>query len=367
MDTIHNNKILIVSIILFIIFLVIIFSISSALFICNNSTTPENDSDQPISDNNIKLNICLIIIAFGEPEITLKLKTLKKNINKIKKSNCTLDIHLNLYTENPDLVKKILNIDPNIIINQSAGYLLELLFKFNSPDKYVQYDNIIMLLDDVEIKNVNINDMINKQNKYGLDIISPKITNATYDYMEKLDGLRFSTSIEFYMYIFTPMSYQKYFEYLDKNHSTMWGYDRVLYYGMGLKCAIDYNYSCKHLLKLTQGGQKGFKELAEVEARIKIPIHLQTNPLMPLDDNNLHPIIKAYYGTNDITDKIVNLYDSGMRQFLCSNGTFEDRDNGKYKYLIILYKQDGIPNIQIAMEKSMCTLNHHKIEIIIPY
>lgn len=322
----------------------------------NDTTIVKTDSNKRISKR-----VCLIIIAFGEPETTLKLNTLKNNIDKIKKYNYNLDIHLNLYTIDPNLVQQILEIDPTIIINQSKGYLLELLYKFNKPEQYVYYDHIIMFLDDVEITNVDFDDMILKQTKFDLDIISPKIINATYDYMYNSNGLRFATSIEFFMYIFTPLSYKKYFEYLDKNHSTMWGYDVILYYGIGLKCAIDYNYSCNHLLKLTAGGAKGFKELRDIELRNNISLSTQTNPLMPLtSDDYTQPIVKAYYGTNDITDKIINLYNQGNKNFTCSNIMFDDHNSGQYKYLVILYKRYNQYVIDIATEQEICKLQHHK-------
>jgi hypothetical protein len=307
------------------------------------------------------MRVCLIIIAFGEPRSDLKLRILDNNIQKIKQFSHKLDIHLNLYTQNQELKKKILKIDPNIVINESKGYLLELLFKFNDPEKYKDYDHIILLLDDVEIINVDFNDLFQAQKKYELDIIGPRIKNANHDMVDKYtSGLYYLVNMEFFMYIFTAQSYKKYFEHFNKKHKTMWGYDFCLFYKSNLKVAINYKYVCQHHLRTSGSRFEGSKELAEVQNALRIEPYRQVNPIMLLDDGENHFIKRAYYGSKDVTDKVRKLYDNGVREIECSNDVFGDSDVGFNKYLVILYKQNDKYIIDVALEKKYCKLAHHK-------
>src|SRR5438105_6315190 len=98
--------------------------------------------------------VCLIVIAFGEPERKKKLHWLKINIERLRASlvgKGTLDVVVNQYTTDPLLTQEIHAIDANIKINVSEGYLVELIKKHNQPEKYSHYDHIILLLDDVEV------------------------------------------------------------------------------------------------------------------------------------------------------------------------------------------------------------------------
>ena len=305
------------------------------------------------------MRVCLIIIAFGEPESKLKLKILQNNITKIKQYVSNLDIHLNLYTNDSELKNKILAIDQNIVINESKGYLLELLFKFNQPEKYIDYDHIILLLDDVEILNVDFNDLFETQKKYNLDILSTRILGASHDMMSKYHtGLYYLVNMEFYMYVLTPQSYKRYFEQFDKSHITMWGYDFALFYGSNLKVAINYQYACSHYLRTTKAPNIGNREFNEISKKMGITLYSQANPVMPLDKcDSEHYIKRAFYGTCDVTEKIRKLYDNGIRHIECSNDVFGDPNYGFYKYLVVLYNNN---KIDVALEKSICKFVHHK-------
>ena len=306
------------------------------------------------------MKIAVIVIAFGEPYVDLKLKILQNNIQKVKNTDHRIDVHLNLYTLNKGLEDRIYFIDPNIKINSSTGHLMELLRKFNNPAIYADYDRIILLFDDVEISDINFDDMFQKQDEYQLDLISPKIISSNFPYLNSANkGLKYSVILEFFFYVFSPSAYTKYWNFLYTHHKTMWGYDLLIFYGIGLKAAIYYNYSCKHhihgsydVVKLNPAS-----ELNELERDMGISLFRQINPLCDLDVIENHPIIIAYYGSQDITLQIRELYNKGIYHFCSEN--FPDPNLGFHKYLVIIHSVNGKKYVHVAPEKMWCKLSHH--------
>jgi len=230
--------------------------------------------------------IAVIIIAFGEPYIDFKLDILRNNIEKLRALYSKMDIELNLYSDDFDIEQEIRYIDPKIKINKSKGHLLQLLFKFNDPKKYQKYDYVILIMDDLEILNVDFNKLIKQQKKYNLDLISPRVLNSHMTMVKHLGGLRTSIQVEFFFYFMTPKGYKKYFDFMDKNHITMWGYDWTVNTGAGLRCAINYNMVCMHHIRSSVGkfiNETGYKELDELEKRVGFKLFEQVNDMILLE------------------------------------------------------------------------------------
>lgn len=230
--------------------------------------------------------IAIIIIAFGEPYVDFKLDVLKNNIEKLRGMDFEIDIELNLYSDDPAIEQKIRDIDPSIKINQSKGHLLQLLFKFNEPKKYEKYDYVILTMDDLEILNVDLNKLIEQQKKYNLDLISPRVLNAHMTMVKHLRGLRTSIQVEFFFYFMTPQAFERYFNYIDKSHITLWGYDFAISTGIGLRCAIDYNMVCMHHIRSSVGkliNNTGYKELDELQRKVGFKLFEQVNNMVLLE------------------------------------------------------------------------------------
>lgn len=357
-----------------------------------------------IQFNTKMKKVALIIIAIGDPYHELKLKILATNVMKVRAIPDThVTIHLNQYTDNPELTAAIQAIDPNIIINHSPGYLFQLLYKFNKPDLYQDFDHIILTLDDVEITNLDFPGLFNEQSDFNLDILSPKVIGGHHSHMRSTNttDLCLATFIEFFFYIFTPSAYQKWFNAIKPDSSTLWGYDLLLFYLNNLRCAIDYRYTVTHHLNATSNTDNGYAEVNDLIASLDINIWYFANTMIPLldceqstlsetgtqsapseqgeqstpsvpsvpsegeqstlsekaDTNRCHYIKSAYFGSKNVTDIVRKLYDDGCRVFEASNQIFGDHNPNYYKFLGI--NLGGAKQL-FAIEKSACkNLPHH--------
>jgi len=294
--------------------------------------------------------ICLIIIAFGDPERKKKLQWLKTNIERLR-ANLTgigiLDVVVNQYTTDSVLTQEIHAIDANIKVNVSEGYLVELLKKHNQPEKYSNYDHIILLLDDVEVcVDFNIASLIDAQDRYGFDLMSPAVIGSTHAYLAPYPKeLVLSTQIEFYFYLFTPKSYKKYYDYFLEPHFTMWGYDLTLTYGARIISVIDYTQKVVHHLRMMtkERFERGVFEIKDISRLIGINILQIANPNIPLapiirDTTQQHQIRTAYYGTKDVTAKVRELHDKGIRTIKADKKVLDDPNPRSTKLLIVWTK-----------------------------
>ena len=196
------------------------------------------------------MNLLYYLAAIGEENFSLKKKIFFKNIKKISTDiNKKIDVIVNIYTKDQEFendIKSSVYINKAFIYNKK-GMLPELFLTNPYNNEIDNYNYVLFIVDDVSIKNGNINDIIDVKNKHNLDIISPSVIQATHKFMHpsKINRLRIANFIEFYLYIVTPNILQKMFTYHCKKNSLLWGYDLLLGH-FNFKSGIYENYICKH-------------------------------------------------------------------------------------------------------------------------
>ena len=200
------------------------------------------------------MKICYFVGGIGEPKINFKKNLLLKNLEKIYNSNKqNYDIFINTYSNdfNIDFLKNIDYIDKIFFHRKSPSHLTQLWHSNNDLDKLKNYDYIIFVLDDIELVKFNLLHMIDLINEYKIDILSPKINNATHEYM-KLNNYKnhisFTNCLEIFNFVSTPKGFFKYYQMLDKDNENIWGVD--LFFGYyKIKTGIIWLYESNHLYK----------------------------------------------------------------------------------------------------------------------
>lgn len=208
------------------------------------------------------MKICLYLSVFGPPNLEKKLEILSSNIKYLEQQIEEFDIFINFYSEEIDaenIVKEInkkANRDHNIRYFQKKGMLLEVIMPslFHTEKIYRDYDLIIMILDDILFVNMDIERLIRIKKQFNIEVLSPKIINATHEYMENPSNkgpVVLCNNLEFFCYILTPKDYEKYFEMFDIKNKYMWGIDLLFGY-YKIRAGIDYNSSAEHFFRDTE-------------------------------------------------------------------------------------------------------------------
>jgi hypothetical protein len=131
--------------------------------------------------------------------------------------------------------------------------LSEFLYEYITPELVKDYDYIIVILDDVEIKdNLKIDHIIEVYEKSKLDILSPSVEGASWTFMSQKKGSKprevrvVNGGVELFCYLMRPQSYEAYYErVLVPWNDFMWGCDLVLEYA-DLKTGIYDFWTSKH-------------------------------------------------------------------------------------------------------------------------
>lgn len=142
--------------------------------------------------------------------------------------------------------------------------LSKFLYEYITPELVKDYDYTILILDDVEIRNIDlsIEHVIEVYEKSGADILSPSVENATWAYLEQRKDSKpkeirlVNGGIEFFCYLMRPQSYETYYRrVLVPWNDYMWGYDLILDY-TGLKSGIYDFWKAKHYYKSSEKSAK---------------------------------------------------------------------------------------------------------------
>ena len=191
------------------------------------------------------------VASIGNNNIDIKLEILLFNLEYIYKNiKVNYDVIINCYDENDkyiyENIKKLKFVD-KIYMYKKEGVLTE-LFLTNPNNMYIKnYDYILFILDDVKIKNLNILDLIKIKNKYELNIISPKILNATHDFMNQ-KGLTINNFLEIFCILVNPEDLNKFFNIHKIDNKWMWGVD-FLFGFYNMKVGVYNKYVMEHKLK----------------------------------------------------------------------------------------------------------------------
>jgi len=131
--------------------------------------------------------------------------------------------------------------------------LSEFLYEYVTPELAKHYDYVIVILDDVEIKdNLKIDHVIEVYEKSQVDILSPSVEGASWIFMSQKKDLRprevrlVNGGMELFCYLMRPQSYEVYYKkVLVPWNDFMWGCDLVLEYA-DLKTGIYDFWTSKH-------------------------------------------------------------------------------------------------------------------------
>ena len=199
------------------------------------------------------MKFCYYLGAIGNPNLSEKLTILINNLENIYKQIGKFDMIMCIYEENYSIPENILeNIKlfvENLYIYEKKGILAELWLTNPHNNLIPNYDYVTLILDDVKCDTCNFLTLIEKLEKYELDIISPAITGTHYVYMNSQNknvSLSFTNFLEMFCFIMTPTNFQRYLSMLDINNPWIWGVDLV-YNFFDIKTGIDNENVAFHI------------------------------------------------------------------------------------------------------------------------
>ncbi len=203
------------------------------------------------------------VASIGGPNLMTKLEILSKNLTYIH-SNLkeNFDIILNCYSDH-DLIKKFIGSHyflSNVYSYDKVGVLTELWMVNPSNVLLDSYDYILFMLDDVQIINLDLTKMIQIKKKYDLQIISPKVINATHYFMQNQQKniLTLNNSVEVYCLLLTPRDFKDYSLVNTVENKWMWGAD-MLFGHYNISAGVYYGFEVKHMLPSKSNSSEAFK------------------------------------------------------------------------------------------------------------
>ncbi len=216
-------------------------------------------------------SLLIFIPGFGIPKYDFKIRLLLNNLNKINGYNWTkIDMIICKY-DNSDteyLKSCIENKVNNLKIIEEKGYFGEFMIRHLKPNLVLNYDYVLIMLDDIELKDFNMNEVLEYQQKYKLDIISPGLTldsigGTPQMFINNMEyKLRVGPVCELFFYFMPCRSYDVYYDHLDERNPWLWGLDILLNKILSFNCGILNKITMRHHLKNTNNqsgdGEKGY-------------------------------------------------------------------------------------------------------------
>lgn len=203
--------------------------------------------------------ILIAVCGLGDPNGEVKKKGCIRNLEILQKTapkNSQIYIKIFCYD---DLDLYEFNRFENCEIIRETGIIGQFIYKYLSPKNISGYDNLFLMLDDIELQdNVNLADMIEIQKESQFDILSPsatadsKISHNGFMKMRKhiqkntLLSLNF---LEFFSYLFDlnkSESYEKWYSLINEKTKWMWGIDMALNPILKMKLGLLNNMNFKH-------------------------------------------------------------------------------------------------------------------------
>ena len=198
------------------------------------------------------MKLLYYLAAFGNSNLERKREILFHNLNYIFNDiNENFSIAINFYDINDDIkfaIKQLLFIE-NIYIYEKQGVLTELFLTNNYLDSNINlYDYIIFILNNFKIININIKNMIEIKNKHKIEILSPKINNASHSFMYTEQNLTLNNKLEFFLYLLTPKDFFKFCSIHTIKNKWMWGVDYLFGY-YKIRAGLINTYVAQHELR----------------------------------------------------------------------------------------------------------------------
>lgn len=204
-------------------------------------------------------SLFVIVPGFGNPHAEHKFHILRNNLAKIRQYQwrrlvlriCVYDLSL---TIPEDLAR-----DPQIEWVFEKGIVGQFIKKYAKPDDVAAFSHVLMILDDVELKDdVSFATILRWEDFFRFDIMSPSMTcdsKYQFDYMLTSTQLSYDIAVtvacEAFCYFMRVDAYsQRYYPHVDGvDNPWMWGLDMCLWMKFGIKIGIMNKMTMKHHYK----------------------------------------------------------------------------------------------------------------------
>ena len=201
------------------------------------------------------------LAAIGGPDLEKKFKILARNLIYIHHNlKQDFSIAINCYNtsdEVSEFIKQFSFLDKVYFHSRPNSVLTELWFTNPYMKEFNDYDEILVILDDVSISRVNIPFLLDIREKYNIDIISPAIINATHKYMiaESPTTLALTNHLEVYCMFMKPSNFRTYLSINTVRNKWIWGVD-LLFGHYGINTAVYYGMNAFHAIPAAHGRKK---------------------------------------------------------------------------------------------------------------
>jgi hypothetical protein len=192
--------------------------------------------------------LLVVVPGFGPGHIDLKRTILSKNLDLIRRTYTgSVDVRVFNYG---DVSCGAIGVDERF----QRGYVGQFLFNHITPDSIKAYDDILVILDDIELSdNIIVDEMFHNLKHYNLDIVSPALSpTSKFSHrvmlQQNTNGIRIAPFVEFFSYFMTPASYTKWWNLLNKDSAWLWGIDFALFY-KGFKLGLTDTHTIHHHIK----------------------------------------------------------------------------------------------------------------------
>ena len=236
------------------------------------------------------MKLLYYLAAIGMPHLGKKLKILSHNLLYIHSNlNHSFSIAINCYSNEDEVyrfIKRFKFLDKVYFHYKHDSVLTELWFTNPNTGKFMDYDEILFILDDVSIDRLNISFLRDIRTKYGIDLISPSITGATHSHMASVNSheIAITNCLEVYCILMTPRSFRKYLTINSAENKWLWGVDH-LFGHFGIKTAIYRGMSALHMIPAAHN--------CSGEAERLMDRYLNNNGFTSLEDvKKKYPVIK---------------------------------------------------------------------------
>ena len=198
--------------------------------------------------------------GFGPRKLEEKFHLLEKNLKTLSSQlDHPLDVFVNCYAPSSeknlaDLFGKLKSekvIGKGWIHVVPGGVLAGMWIKNPYNKKVAEYDQVVMILDDVQIQHLQLVDFETEKKSHKLDIISASVTNSSHPrlmHMKKEDLTKTNCSAEMFFYLMGPKVFQRYIDIQNADNPWIWGVDFLLKH-IGFNVGISPKCVCHHLFK----------------------------------------------------------------------------------------------------------------------